>query len=550
MKKLIGFITWCCISFYAVAQTTTGKITGLKDAWGESITYIGEIKNKQPNGLGVATYSNDVVIRYSGNFLNGQYNGKGVMLFKNGTFLSGEWKNGKLNGKGSNLGAEGDLYIGDFVNGERNGKGTYFYKDNSVVIGQQKADKYYGRCIFIPADATTISDNIYVDGKKNGPGYQYEVSGKKLYEGTWKNGDWVSSGTAGYYSFLKHADFYSEKTDDQILMGPLDKERLLTDTSFYYDLKKKKRYFGYSVKGLMENGIIIKDDSSRFQGNLNDDGAYGYAYFYKIGKFYDEGNYAKDYLNGDNCLSIDLKDKTVYYGGATNKGEFTGKAWFCSKGNELYSGDYKKGNFTGTGFKINRDGYCIRGTWDDGGPVTISSITDDKGQPVSLAAKTLAEAIGTVARESTHDLDIFLGVIDDDYDSEGYEVKYFSTMNFPGSLKKDYVLDDEDYNLNYVSTFLETSDFAAAKAKYADLCKQLSGAKITVVKGQPAVDLDGTPNDPDADEDTNSCIFRFPDSAGIEKDYAASVLMVKGDDDVYRVSVVIGYDDAAMLSGY
>jgi len=252
MKKLLVLTVFICALQILNAQTT-GRLEGLRDSWGTTYDYVGEIKNKQPNGLGVAIYSNDNTLRYSGYFLNGMYNGKGVLLFKNGTFLSGEWKNGKLNGKGADLTASGDLYVGEFVDGKRNGSGTYTYDDKSFLFGKFKDDNFNGRCIFISATGRTVADNIYTNGKKNGDGYQYEIDSKTLYEGIWKDGTWQNSASASYNSFLKSPNFFAEKTDNQIIIGGIDKtnNNLLQDTGFYYNIKNNSRTFGYNEKGYL-----------------------------------------------------------------------------------------------------------------------------------------------------------------------------------------------------------------------------------------------------------------------------------------------------------
>src|ERR1700675_4202406 len=105
MKKITLTLVICFIIASTFAQT--GRLENLKDASGTTYNYVGEIKNKQPNGLGVPIYNNGTIIRYAGNFVNGQFNGKGVEFFSNGTFLNGEWKNGKLNAKGASLNKDG-----------------------------------------------------------------------------------------------------------------------------------------------------------------------------------------------------------------------------------------------------------------------------------------------------------------------------------------------------------------------------------------------------------------------------------------------------------
>jgi hypothetical protein len=549
MKRIILSVLltgWLSCSF---AQTTTGKITGLKDAWGESITYIGEIKNKQPNGIGVAIYNNDHALRYAGNFVNGMYQGKGTMLFKNGAFLTGDWKNGKLNGKGCNLTVNGNIYMGPFSDGKREGKGNLIYSDNSILQGEWRNDKFNGRSIYIPASAATVSDNIYVDDKKNGTGYQYEIDNKKLFQGIWKDGDWQSATTDNYKSFLTNTDFYAEKTDKQVLLGTLNSStRLMADTGFFYDLVNKKRYFGVYKNGMFDNGVVERDDSTRYIGALNKQGLTGYCNFYKVANFYEEGMYVNDFLNGPGSLSIDLKKKSVYYGQADEKGFFTGKAWFVNNQNDIYNGDYVKGRFTGNGFKINERGYCLKATWDDGYPVTVSSLTDEKGAAVSLAPKSLAEAIALVTKQATADLDLLKGK----EESEGlYDLmpKSKSIIAFPLGLKKDYIQEDIDYNVNYIAPYLVTTDFAKAKAKYNELSKQVTALKIILDKGTPAFTLDGKPTDPDETIDTNACIFEFPSKDGIPYGYAVSVVMVKDDSGNYTVEIVLGDKDSTVVTG-
>ena len=547
MKKSVVLILFIVAIHYAFSQITTGKITGIKDSWGESITYVGEMKNNQPNGLGIATYNNGHALKYAGNFVNGLYSGKGTMLFNDGAFLTGDWKNGRLNGKGANLTASGNLYVGLFFDGKKEGKGNLLYSDNSILQGEWKTDQFNSRCIYIPGTVNTISDNIYTEDKKNGQGYQYELENKKLFQGRWKDGTWDGATTDNYSSFLTAADFYAEKTDKQILIGSLDKtSHLLYDTGFFYDLTNKRRFFGTYENGRFQKGVIVLDDSSRFVGAINEEGSTGYASYYKVGHFYDEGNYLSDYLNGPGCLSIDLKTKTIYFGDMTDKGVFTGKAWFATAKNELYNGEYKKGQFTGNGYLINADGYCTKGTWNNGYPVTVTSLTDDKGIPIPFAPKTLAEAVTIVAKQAKTELALITGAPDDDLD---LLPKYKSIIAFPAGLKKDYIEEDDDFNLNYTALYLTTTDFAKAKIKYKELCKQLAALKITLDKTEAAFSLEGSPADPDATKTTNACIFTFPDKKGASYNYAASVVMTKDETGKYTVEIILGDRGSPLLTG-
>lgn len=520
---------------------TTGRIEGLKDAWNTSIDYIGEIKNKQPNGLGIAIYSNDYALRYSGYFVNGQYNGKGVLIFKDGSFLSGDWKNGKLNGKGANLTKDGDLYIGYFADGKKDGNGTFMYADKSILTGNMKNDTYEGRCIYITANSKTISDNIYTNGKKNGSGYQYDVDSKTLYEGTWNNGDWVSSSTASYSSFLKAGNFYAEKTDAQIMIGGVDKSNnnLLQDSAFFYDIANDKRYFGYYDKGYFSSGIIIKD-SSRFLGKINDAGAYGPCSFYKVKKFYDEGNYENDLLTGNNSLSIDIDKKTIYYGATTDKALFSGQAWFTSNYNELYKGNYEEGNLNGNGYIVFSNGTTIKGTFRNGRTITVTSLTDGNGIAINQKPKTISEALSTIINEYQNNYEALKGdeANEDDYSIDDYYNADNSILTFPGSVGNNVILEDYDFYLMYNGTMYKGSSFQDATAKYNELCKMLTGASLHLKYNTTPITLSGDIQPARESETTRSLftLFNYPSL----NDYNVYAELKYDDSGDYEVNLVAG----------
>lgn len=535
-------------SLFAQTSTTiTGKIDSLKDAWGEIITYIGDIKGGKPNGLGMAIYHNDYALRYAGYFVNGKYEGKGALVFSDGSFISGDWKAGKLNGKGANFNKDKDLYVGGFSNGLKNGFGTFMFADNSFLQGGFKDDNYSGRCIFVNSSGNVLSDNIYADSKKDGPGYQYELDSKKLFEGIWKNGDWQESTTGNYYSFLKDSRFYAEKTDDQIIIGSIDKNNnsFLEDTSFYYDKVKHKRYFGYNHNGLLENGLIIKDDSSRFIGTLNDDGAYGYCSFLKMGKFYDEGNYVKDYLSGDNSLSINIEKKTIYYGQTIGQAEFSGKAWFASSSNDLYDGMYKNGKFTGTGRRMDKSGYCVKGNWEEGKLITLTSLTNNRGELVNTNPKTLSEALSITCNAFYGEFLGLQGEDDDSYDLDWLDLPYQSVVSFPGTETNDRIVEDYDSHWFYIATYKKSDSFEEAKTEYNNLVKQVANASITVKKGAAPVKLIADKDfSQTADEETDFVLSQFtlPEIAKGPAYFTVSVVLKTNEDDEYMVMIVCGDD--------
>jgi len=545
MKKIITILFLSLTSAILLAQNVK-KIENLKDGWDLSFTYTGEVKDGKPNGMGVAKYKSGNVVRYVGSFVNGMYSGRGTMFFDNGVFLSGEWKNGKLSGKGANLTENGSLYIGDFSNGVKNGKGFLFYKDNSVVIGNFLNDKLQGRCIQIWTDGSIISDVDYRDDKRNGMGYQYEAKTKKLYEGEWKNDTWVQSATPSFNSFLKSSSFIGEVTDEHILMGPTNKNNFLIDSSYYYDLKKHKRYFGNYNEGKLRNGFIVRDDSSRFLGALNENGATGYCYDFKYKSFYSEGNYVNDFLNGQ-ILDIDLAKQTAYYGGAIN-GEFTGKTFFFNDKGTMFVGDYVKGRINGNGYRIETNGRLTVGIWEQGQIKKLTSVTTPGGEVISGSPKNFADGLNTAIKSYPDIFDNIYGpvVVEDDVltelediDKESALTFTYSLVNIPGSLGKDVIAEDFDENTFYYSKFLQTDNAAKAKAKYNELATQLQSVVISNSYITGKQKLTGKVFPPDTNKDKTESEFTISGAGSDFADFKIWLRLRKSGGE-YAVEILLG----------
>jgi len=545
MKKVTTFLFSVIASITLLAQNVK-RIENLKDGWDVTYTYTGEVKDGKPNGMGAANYKSGNVIRYVGNFANGMYNGKGTMLFKEGVFLSGEWKNGKLNGKGSFFSESGILYIGDFVNGQKQGKGILFYKDNGMIMGSFSNDKLNGRGFQIFADGSVVSDVIYMDDKRNGTGYQFELKTKQLYEGEWRNDQWVQSGPASFNSFLKSPSLIAEATNEHILAGPTNSDNLLIDSSYYFDIKKQKKYFGFYVSGHLRNGVII-GDSTRFWGSLGDKGASGYCYGFKYKKYYSEGNYTNDYLNGSQILDIDLSKQTIYYGGAVN-GEFTGKAYFFNNQGTMFVGDYLKGRINGNGYRLESNGRLTVGVWDNGIVTKLTSVTTASGEVISGSPKTFTEGLNSTIKSYPDFFDNILGdiVLEDDVISEVEEIDpdgaltfTYSLIKIPGSLGKNLIAEDFDENTFYYSKFLQTSDFAKAKAKYNELATQLQSAVITNSFLTGKQKLTGKVVSPDASKDKTESEFTVSGSSSDFSDFKVYLRMRKSGSN-YVVEILMG----------
>ena len=545
MKKITTFLFFVIVSAILFAQTVK-KIENIKDGWNVSVNYTGEAKDGKPNGMGVATYKSGNAIRYVGNFVNGMYNGKGTMFFKDGIFLTGVWKNGKLNGKGSFLSESGVLYIGDFINGVKEGKGILFYKDNGMIMGSFSNDKLNGRGFQIFSDGSVISDVTYRDDKRNGMGFQYEIKTKQIYEGEWSDDKWVQSGPASFTSFLKSPSLIAEVTNDHMLAGPTNHDNLLIDSSYYYDLKKNKRYFGYYVSGHLRNGVII-GDSTRFWGSLNEKGASGYCYGFKYNKYYSEGNYVNDFLNGSQILDIDLSKQTAYYGGAVN-GEFTGKTYFFNNKGSMFVGDYVKGRINGNGYRLETDGRLTVGIWENGVVKKLTSVTTPSGEVISGSPKNFAEGLNTAIKSYPDIFENIYGdvVLEDDVLTEMEEIDEdaaltftYSLVNIPGSIGKNLIAEDFDENTFYYSKFLRTSDATKAKAKYNELATQLQSAVITNSFLTGKQKLAGKVLPPNTSKDKTESEFTISGTSSDFDDFKVWLRLRKVGDE-YIVEILLG----------
>ena len=75
-------------------RNVNGKLNWFEDGDEDNDgKYIGEIKNREPNGTGSITFPDGD--KYVGEFKNGKYHGQGTETWSDGRKYVGEYKNGK-----------------------------------------------------------------------------------------------------------------------------------------------------------------------------------------------------------------------------------------------------------------------------------------------------------------------------------------------------------------------------------------------------------------------------------------------------------------------
>jgi hypothetical protein len=337
----------------------------------------------------------------------------------------------------------------------------------------------------------------------------------------------------------------AEATDDHMLAGPTNKDNFLIDSSYFFDLKKQKKYFGYYVAGHLRNGVII-GDSTRFWGTIGDKGASGYCYDFKAKKFYSEGNYTDDLLNGQ-ILDLDLAKQTAYYGGAIN-GAFTGKTYFFNDNGTMFVGDYIKGRINGNGYRLETNGRLTVGIWEDGQVKKLTSVTMPDGDVIPGNPKNFAEGLNIAIKSYPDIFDNIYGamVVEDDVLSEMEEIDEdgaltytYSLVNIPGSIGKNLVAEDFDENTFYYAKFLQTADAAKAKAKYNELATQLQSVIITNSFLTGKQKLTGKVLPPDTSKDKTESEFAVSGGGSDFEDFKVWLRLRKSDNE-YVVEILMG----------
>ncbi|MBX2928994.1 MAG: hypothetical protein KF852_14250 [Saprospiraceae bacterium] len=117
---------------------------------------------RQKEFLQFSTAKKGETINYLGEMKNDKANGKGVAVWKNGSTYQGDWKDNLRHGIGVFTWADGEKYTGDYENDLRQGTGTYITKNGERYEGEWAADK------------------------RDGAGRLYDKSGKLKLEGIWK----------------------------------------------------------------------------------------------------------------------------------------------------------------------------------------------------------------------------------------------------------------------------------------------------------------------------------------------------------------------------
>ena len=127
---------------------------------GKDSKYIGDIKNKQPNGKGTINLPYG---KYVGEWKNGLLDGFGIFDYSDGSKYIGNHKSGKTNGQGFWSLATGSIYVGIFK-GDLLENGIVSYANDNQFIGKLRHGIPFLGTLILP-DGTKYVGEFKKNGK-------------------------------------------------------------------------------------------------------------------------------------------------------------------------------------------------------------------------------------------------------------------------------------------------------------------------------------------------------------------------------------------------
>ena len=240
------------------------------------------------------------------------------------------------NGEGTFV--DGDRkYVGTFKNGNREGKGILYYNNVKYYEGDWKNDMWEGK------------------------GKEYDTETKKLrYVGQFKGDRYEGQGTYYYRDGAKYVGQWKEGT-------------INGQGTYYYN--KGGKYVGqWKESSANGQGTLYYRDGAKYvgqwkEGTINGQGTYTNPHLVSFsGKWKDSKLDGKDTEYYDKQLTNSTFLNTSLTGEGCIKGNCS-NGWgvqVLPDGNGKYSGNFKNGEYNGTGTYTNKYGVSFKGNWVDG----------------------------------------------------------------------------------------------------------------------------------------------------------------------------------------
>ena len=102
-------------------------------------------------------------IYYVGDVRNGKANGRGVALLSSGSRYEGNWKDNRKHGVGEFFWPDGARYEGEYEDDQRSGRGTYHFPGGGVFVGAWDNDLRNGTGVFYDEHGEVVTKGEWED---------------------------------------------------------------------------------------------------------------------------------------------------------------------------------------------------------------------------------------------------------------------------------------------------------------------------------------------------------------------------------------------------
>ena len=294
-----------------ISKVTNGINNWKKIFISDNKKYIGELSDKEPDGIGILFKVEQGIfggenIEYIGYFKKGKFEGYGRKygIFKDLKYL-GFFRNDIYEGFWLSAYGQTIYYEGYFIEGKYNNYGKQFQRNKLYYQGYFIRDKHHGKWIIYYQ-----IEKIYISGIFNDnliDGISYDPNGNKIYEGIFINENPKEGKNLRIYEYNGEI-----KYEGDFLEG---------------------NYNGYGI--LYGKGSITEYNLKLYEGEFKEGKYYG------LGKKYQD-NYLGNYL---------------YYEGNFNNNIFDGKGiLFYQNGQKFYEGNFQENKIEGEGIKYYQNG--------------------------------------------------------------------------------------------------------------------------------------------------------------------------------------------------
>ncbi|XP_049610512.1 histone-lysine N-methyltransferase SETD7 [Syngnathus scovelli] len=113
-----------------------------------------------------------------------------------------------------------DRFEGHFIHGEKNGKGKFFFFDGSTLEGFYVDDVLQGQGVYSYEDGG-VMHGTYVDGELNGPAQEFDIEGRPVFKGQYKDN-------------IRCGECWAYYTDGGCVFGEVNEDGELTGDSLAY----------------------------------------------------------------------------------------------------------------------------------------------------------------------------------------------------------------------------------------------------------------------------------------------------------------------------